>query len=370
MSRKSWTWRLAIPAGVLVLALALAACNNDSGDSETGATGTGGESEVTLELGYVTTATHPYGIAVDHFVEQVDEASNGEIEIQSRPQYPGGDVPLLEDVKSGKVELATVSTATWSSQDATAFEALQAPFLITNYPLEREVITGDIAREMLDLAEEQVGGIVGLAIHEGGLRQPLGVSEALDSPAAFDGKRLRAVQSRVLELNMDALGARPIPIPLPEVRAALDDGTVAGMEANLGLIQSEEFYEVADFVSKINLWPFPTALVMNKDAYDQLDEGQQEAIREAADTVPGFSIDEIFLQPSDLPQTLCDEGITFVEVSEADAAALRAEAQSAYDELSENETTEDFITRIQELKDDQGEVPAPASPEDCTQAVG
>ena len=78
----------------------------------------------------------------------------------------------------------------------------------------------------------------------------------------------------------------------------------------------------------------------------------------------------MLLQPSDLPQTLCDEGIIFVEVSEANAAALREEAQSAYDELSENETTEDFITRIQELKDDQGEVPAPASPEDCTRAAG
>lgn len=367
MSTRSWAGRLAVLAGAVVLALALVACGDDEPEAEA-ATQTVTEPEVTLRLGYVTPPEHPYGIAVDHFVDQVKERSNGAIEITPVPSYRDGDVPLLADVRGGAIELASVSTATWDSQGATAFEALQAPFLITNYPLEREVITGDIGRDMLALAEEQVPGIVGLAIHEGGLRKPLGVSEPLVSPATFRGKSLRSVESRVLRIGLRSLGADPNPIPIGDVYSALDVGTVDGMEANLGLIQTFKFYEVARFVSNINFWPFPTALVISRDAFDQLTEEQQQVIRAAARTVPAFSIDQIFNRRSELPQTLCDEGVTFVEVSDANAASLEAAAQSGVDELSRDADVAGFIERIQELKDNQPELPAPpALPERCTE---
>ena len=52
---------------------------------------------------------------------------------------------------------------------------------------------------------------------------------------------------------------------------ALRDGTVDAMEANLGLVQTYQCYEVAKFVTaNINFWPFPTVLVINKDKFDSL----------------------------------------------------------------------------------------------------
>lgn len=363
MSRRSWTWRIAAVAGGMALAVGLAACGDDDDNGDSGDT-TGGDGQVTLRLGYVTPAAHPYGIAVDAFVAEVAEESGGAIEITTLPSYQGGDVPLLADVKGGAVEMATVSTATFDSQGVRSFDALQAPFLITRYDLEREVISGDIGRAMLDSMEEGLDGdVVGLAIHEGGLRKPLATAEKgpLDSLAAFDGAKLRSVESAVLRTGLEALGADPTPIPIPDVYGALQNGTVDGMEANLGLIQTFKFFEVSKFVSNINFWPFPTALVMNKDAYDQLSDDQQQAIRDAADNVPNISID-IFTGPSELPQTLCDEGITFVNLSEENTAALEEAGQTAIAELTEaNEETGEFVDQIQEIKDGLG--PAPAGPE-------
>ena len=70
--------------------------------------------------------------------------------------------------------MATVSSAIWDTAGVTAFQALQAPFLITNYSLEGAVIDGDIGKSMIESADQQAGDVHVLAIHEGGLRKPFG----------------------------------------------------------------------------------------------------------------------------------------------------------------------------------------------------
>ena len=66
--RRSWGWCLAAVAAAVVVALGLAACGDDDDGAETGDTAGGAGAEVSLNLGYVTTAEHPYGIALDQFV--------------------------------------------------------------------------------------------------------------------------------------------------------------------------------------------------------------------------------------------------------------------------------------------------------------
>jgi TRAP-type transport system periplasmic protein len=344
----------------------MAACGDDD-DEDADTVGTAGaEGGITLTLGYVTPAQHPYGIAIDEFVRLVDEASDGSITVQTRPTYPGGDVPLLQDVRDGAVEMASVSSAVWATQGVTSFNALQALGLITRYDLEREVITGPIADEMLE--GTQAVGLKGLAIHEGGLRKPLGATTQLTSPEAFQGLTIRTPESVVLETGIRALGADATSIPVGEVYSALRDGTVDGMEANLGLIQTLQLYEVARFVTmNVNLWPFPTVLVMNQSNFDALSADQQQIITDAAEQIPGFSID-ILTQPSDLPQTLCDEGIRFALADDSALAQFQQASEATITELSAaDEETGNFIQQIQELRDGLGDPPAgPPIPEGCT----
>lgn len=364
MRARSWGWRLAAAAASVALALGLAACGDDDG-SDTDTAGTdAGDAAITLTLGYVTPAQHPYGIAVDEFVRLVDEASEGSISIETRPSYPGGDVPLLQDVRDGAVEMASVSSAVWATQGVRSFDALQALGLITRYDLEREVITGQIGQDMLEGAEEI--GLKGLAIHEGGLRKPLGANEALTSPEVFRGKTIRTPESSVLEAGIRALGADPTSIPVGDIYNALRDGTVDGMEANLGLVQTFQLFEVAEFITmNVNLWPFPTVLAMNQSAFDALSADQQGVITDAADQIPGFSID-IFTQPSDLPQTLCDEGIRFAIASPDELAQFERASEQTIAQLSSDETVKGFIDEIIELRDGLGDPPAPAPiPEGC-----
>ena len=361
MRRRSWGWRLAAAAAAGVMALGLAACGDDDDAADTAASG---EADITLRLGYVTAPEHPYGIAIDNFIEEVTTASDGAIAIEALPNYQGGDVPLLQDVRGGAVDMASVSSAVWGTQGVNCFDALQALGLITRYDLEREVITGPIGEEMLACTESV--GLQGLGIHEGGLRKPLGASKALTAPADFRGLTIRTPESSVLETGIRALGADPTAIPLPDTYAALRDGTVDGMEANLGLIQTVKYYEVADFVTaNVNLWPFPTVLAMNQARFDALSADQQQVITDAAANIGGFSID-FFEAPSELVNTLCDEGLKFAIASDADLEAFSGVSQRVITQLSEDEQTAGFITQIQALKDGLAAPPAAAPlPEGC-----
>lgn len=362
MRTRAWGWRLAAMAAAAALALGLAACGDD--DDEAADTSGAGEAEITLRLGYVTAPEHPYGIAINNFIDEVTAASNGAIAIEALPNYQGGDVPLLQDARGGAVDMASVSSAVWGTQGVNCFDALQALGLITRYDLEREVITGPIGEEMLACTEAV--GLKGLGIHEGGLRKPLGAKKPLTSPADFKGLTIRTPESGVLETGIRALGADPTAIPLPDTYAALRDGTVDGMEANLGLIQTVKYYEVADFLTaNVNLWPFPTVLAMNQAKFDALSADQQQIITDAAANIGGFSID-FFEAPSELVTTLCGEGLKFAIASDADIAAFGAVSEQVIQELSKDDQTAGFIQQIQELKDSLGAPPAPAPlPEGC-----
>jgi TRAP-type C4-dicarboxylate transport system substrate-binding protein len=356
--RRSLGWRLAAVAAGLALALGLAACGDD--DDEAADTA-GAGAEVSLTLGYVTTPEHPYGIAIDQYVKNVSTASNGAIELTTQPTYAGGsDVQLLQDVRDGAVEMASVSSVVWGGQGVTAFDALQALGLIDRYDLEAEVIGGPIAAEMLAATEEI--GLKGLAIHEGGLRSPFGATEPLTDADSFDGKKIRTPEGAVLETGIRALGADPVALPLGDVFSGLREGVVDGMEANLGLIVTQKFYEVAKFVTpNLRLWPFPTVLAMNQASFDSLSADHQQILVDEAAKLPGISID-IFVdppQPSTFPQTLCDNGVKFVIANDAALADFAKASEAAIAELSSDAATKGFIDQIQAIKDG---LPPPAAP--------
>ena len=65
----------------------------------------------TLTLGYVTGPTHPYGLALQEFANNVNTASGGKLKIKLLPTYGGGnDQTLLNDERGGSVDTDPMST--------------------------------------------------------------------------------------------------------------------------------------------------------------------------------------------------------------------------------------------------------------------
>ena len=356
---------LIVLVGVAAAAAGFAACGGDNSGSST--------EPVKLRLGYATTPQHPYGAAVDAFKKEVEAASGGKLTIESLPNYTGGDAQLFDDVVGGTIEMGAVSTATWDTKGSNVFQALQAPFLITDYGLAQTVEGGSIGNAMLTNPNGPPKfKLVGLGILEGGLRKPLGRTVALTNPAATKGKKIRVAQSKVLAATITALGAKPVALPVGDVFNALQNGTVDGVEADLGLIATNKYYEVAKFVTQdVNLWPFPAAVVINKAQWDKLSSDQQAILTAAGKNLNKASI-AVLTDPNppvDVTDELCKAGLTFALASRADEAALAKAAEPVMAKLNADSEVAGYIKQIQDAKTAAGPPPAaPALPGGCKKA--
>ncbi|HET9907317.1 MAG TPA: hypothetical protein VFQ23_11765 [Anaerolineales bacterium] len=122
---------------------------------------------VTLSLAVadqVDRASDPY---VREFIEQTKTLSNGSITIQpiwdagayTTPSFEEG---IIKALKQGRYDLGLVAARAFDTQGITSFQALQAPFLITDDALAKAVAASDISAGMLDRLSS--AGMVGLTL--------------------------------------------------------------------------------------------------------------------------------------------------------------------------------------------------------------
>lgn len=333
----------------LGLGLLLAGCGSSS-------------SGKTLTLGYVTSPAHPYGLALAQFKAQVEKASGGALKIKLIPVYGGGnDAKLLNDEKGGTVDMGSVSTAVWDTQGVYSFEALQMPFLITSYGLEGKVLSTYEQTMLTDPNGPSKLGLHGLAIHEGGLRKPLSTGACFTTAASFNGVPFRVPPGQLLNDGIAALGASPTPLPLSDVYLALKQGTVKGMEANYGLVLTNQYYQVAKCMTgNVNFWPFPTVLSINNNAWKGLTSQEQGWINSAATNLPAESLAILTNPASTTVPTLCKNGLKIGKSTPADISGMLAKEQSVYTKYEAHSPTGTLVPEIQKMKAAMPPAPAPA----------
>ena len=143
----------------------------------------------------------------------------------------------------GSCATATSSSAGWARAPGTgmgikSFQALQAPFLVTDHALLGRIMTGPLAARML--AGLDGHGFVGLALVPDRLRYPFGARGPLASPEDFAGARVRVYPSGATDALIRALGATPVHVSGDDVAAAVARREIDGTEAALGTNSATE----------------------------------------------------------------------------------------------------------------------------------
>jgi TRAP-type C4-dicarboxylate transport system substrate-binding protein len=93
---------------------------------------------------------------------------------------------------------------------------------------------------------------------------------------------VRVMPSRTAIAMVEALGAKPVPIPFGELYSALDTGTVDGAENNAPSLYTSRQYEVASSYSLNEHAILPDVLVIGTRTWERLNEQEREWLREAA----------------------------------------------------------------------------------------
>ena len=217
---------------------------------------------------------------VQFWIDEVQRRSGGSLRIQVtnrwRDQEFAYDKATIADVQAGKVQLAKVNARAYDTVGVDSFQALVAPFLIDNHPLQRRVLESDLMGEML--AGTGKLGLVGLAVLPTRLRKPLGVSGPLVTAEDYRGARVGTREGEVAKATFAALGATPVET-IPGVRR----GDLDGIELDFGLNEYEQ--QAKAVTANVTLWPRPVTLVINRKTFESLTPRQQDALRQAGSAV-------------------------------------------------------------------------------------
>ena len=333
-----------LAAGLLVLP---AGCGGSGADKA-------GTSDVprTLRLAAADDAQQPDARFVRYFASRVSALSSGSLRVRIRwdaaTQSVSDHEPrIARMVRDGDFDLGWIGARAWDQVGVTSFQALQAPFLVTDVALLGRIATGPLAARMLSGLDEF--GVTGLALVPDRLRHAFGARRVFDSPEDFKGARLKVTPSRATDSLFRSLGAEPVHMSGDDVAKAVARGELDGAEAAFGTNSADEgeTFVAAD----VSLFGKALTLFANEQAVTRLSDEQRDAVRQAAQDTARFASAHPLTEAT-LLQRFCDSGraVTAVNAGADAVARLRQAAQPARAELERDPTTRALIREIEELK--------------------
>jgi C4-dicarboxylate-binding protein DctP len=140
------------------------------------------------------------------------------------------------------------------------------------------VTQGAVGKSLLKKLDAR--GMVGLAYWNGGLKV-MSANRPIAMPNDFIGMRMRIHASRVLDMQMDTLGATPLTIDAGDVYAALKNGLADGTESTLANFRARHWDEVQSNITLSNHGYIGYAVIVNKRFWESLPADLRKIIEDA-----------------------------------------------------------------------------------------
>jgi TRAP-type C4-dicarboxylate transport system substrate-binding protein len=259
------------------------------------------------------------------WAKQVEENSGGKVAIQLYPAMTLGGRPpeLISQVRDGVVDLVwTVNGYTPGLFPRT--EVFELPGIHTNDTKATNLALMDLYES--DLKEEYKGvEVMFLHVHAG---QGIHMRDTeVRSPADLEGKKIR-IPTRTGAWVIEALGAAPVAMPVPELPTALQKGVIDGAFIPWEIIPPLKIQEQTEYqiegADKERFGTTTFQVSMNKDRWDSLPEDVQKAFRDASGPEWVAKVGELWAGTDDFGIGLATKaGNTHVTLSEEETEAFR-----------------------------------------------
>ena len=244
----------------------------------------GAAQEFTFKLHHMLGATAPAQTRMlEPWVQRVEENSGGRVKIEIFPAMSLGGTPpeLVQQARDGVVDIVwTVNGYTPGQFPRT--EVFELPGVFVNDIKATNLAMYDMFDE--SLADDYRGlEVMWLHVHAG--QAIMSVDKELRSPADMAGMNIR-IPSRTGAWVIEALGASPIAMPVPEVPAALSKGVAQATLLPWEIIPPLKLFEQIDYfiegANETRLGTTTFQVSMNKARWDSLPEDIQKAFSDAS----------------------------------------------------------------------------------------
>ena len=269
------------------------------------------------------------GQGVARFVELVDKKSQGRIKI--KPFYNGAlgnDVQVTSSLQGGTIEFTVPQTSTLTGM-VKEFEILDFPFLFANEQDAEKVLDGATGQKLLDKLPAK--GLVGLAYWENGFFNATNSKQPIQKWEDFQGLKFRAVQAKISQETVKALGANPVPLAVPELYTALETRTVDGQGTPSAVTAALKLNEVQKYMSLTRHSYGAFLPLVSKKFWDTLPPADQTILREAAVETRSFQRGIARDQAKGAETAMASKGLLINDISAPERKRMRDKVKPVWD---------------------------------------
>lgn len=306
--------------------------------------------EVTMKFHHDLPEDSAQHVAAEKFRDLVAERTDGEIEVQIFPSNSlADDVQAVQQMQFGAIEGAIIPTAKLSNFDP-AMQLPDLPFIFPSPEVAHQFLDSEVGDELLASLSDV--GLVGATFWESGFKQ-FTCNNPVTSPADFEGRKVRVMESPIIISQFRALGSTPVPIAFSETYTALQQKVVDCQENPLVSIVKMKFHEVQSDVILSNHAYLGYAFVFSKKWFETLSEEQQDVLLETAREVTPFQREETANREAGYIEQIEASGANLSELSAESRGEFEAATRPVHEEFRERigaELLDKTYEKIDELK--------------------
>src|SRR5690606_11777733 len=216
-------------------------------------------------------------------------------------------------------------------------------YIFADYDALRKVTQGEAGKMLLAKLEDK--GIKGLAYWDNGFKI-MSANSPLHVPDDFLGLKMRIQSSKVLEAEMQALGAVPQVMAFSEVYQALQTGVVDGTENPPSNMFTQKMNEVQKHATLSNHGYLGYAVIVNKKFWEGLPDDVRGQLEKAMAEATDYANDIAQKENDDALAAMKKAGTTnFYTLTAEETAAWRKALDPVADEIG-NRVGKDLIAEF------------------------
>lgn len=260
------------------------------------------------------------------WADSIAAASNGRMEVKLYTAMSLGGKPpqLIDQVQDGYVDII------WTLPGYTpgrfpAISAFELPFMITDAAETSQALQAYYEANPSVQAEFADVKPLWFWTHDKGV--VYSKESPINTLEAFEGKKLRN-PSRPVAMALEAMGASPVGMPVPDMPQALAKNVIDGTVVPFEIVPALRLHELIDYAVEMEsaegrgLYTSVFLLAMNKDSYAKLDPELQKVIDDHSGMEWAKKAGEFFRDSENYGRQLVDEKATRMQMAPEEVAKV------------------------------------------------
>ncbi|MGN0252310.1 MAG: TRAP transporter substrate-binding protein [Oliverpabstia sp.] len=270
--------KLAAFAAAMMLAVTgLTGCSGSSAATSEEATA---EKPLVLTLAHGLSETHTVHIAMTEFAEQVEEETDGRIQVRILPNGQlGSENENMEQLMAGVISMTKVSAPGLATYNE-SYHTFGLPYIFDDTEDFYHVMDSQEMQDFFLSSEDD--GFVTLTYYTSGARSFYTKNKAIRTPEDLKGLKIRVQDMKSQTDMLNALGGIPVAMSYGDVYTSLQTGIIDGTENNETALTTGKHGEICKVYSTDQHAMIPDVMVMSAKVWNTISPEDQQIILEAA----------------------------------------------------------------------------------------